>query len=118
MVVALLLVPALTAGARPTPQGAVLDAFLPAQALAPGVVHREFTTTAPAGRVRGDVVEVDLAAPGIRADLLTAGAVAARSPVASMADGAGAVAGINGDFFDLGGSNAAVGHAVQHGRPI
>jgi hypothetical protein len=116
--VVLLLVPVLTAGARAEPQDAVLDEVLPARAVAPGVVHREFTTTAPAGRVRGDVVEVDLAAPGIRADLLTAGHVAARSPVASMADGAGAAAGINGDYFDLGDSFAPVGPAVQGGRPI
>jgi Phosphodiester glycosidase len=117
-VVVLLLAPVLTAAARPGPRGEVLDELFPTHAVAPGITHREFSTTAPAGRVRGDVVEVDLTAPGIHADLLSAGAVAARSPVRSMADGARAAAGINGDFFDIGGSNAAVGPEVQGGKPI
>ena len=113
-----LVAPLLMAAARPAPRGEVLDEILPARAVAPGVTHREFTTTAPAGRVRGDVVDVDLTAPGVRTDLLTPGAVAGRSPVRSMADGRGAAAGINGDFFDIGGSNAPVGPQVQGGRPV
>jgi hypothetical protein len=112
------LVPVLTAGARPVPRGEVLDELFPAQAVAPGVTHREFSTTAPAGRVRGDVVEVDLTARGVRTDLLTPGVVAGRSPVKIMADRTRAVAGVNGDFFDIGQSNAAVGPEVRSGRPV
>jgi hypothetical protein len=96
----------------------VLDQLLPAQVVGPGVTHREFTTTDAAGQVMGDVVEVDLTQPGVRLDLLLPGAVAARASVAEMADGTGAVAGINGDFFDIGRTSAASGPAVQGGRPV
>ena len=50
-VVVVALAPVLTAGARPAPRGTVLDELFPSQAVARGVTHREFSTTAPAGRV-------------------------------------------------------------------
>ena len=59
----------------------VLGKLLPAAEVAPGVSHREFTTTSAAGEVNGDIVEVDLADPAVHVDLMTAGAVAARSGV-------------------------------------
>lgn len=86
--------------------------------LAPGVTHRGLRTTAAAGQVLGDVVEVDLADPTVHADLLMPGAIAARSPVAEMANRSGATAAINGDFFDIGRTNAPAGPAVADGRPI
>jgi len=82
------------------------------------MVHQGFTTTAAAGQVMGDVVVVDLTSPGIRADLLTPGTIAARASVAAMANHTGAVAGINGDFFDIGRTNAPAGPAVAGGRPL
>lgn len=107
--------------ATPAPPEAtenVLRELRPAQPIGPGVTHREFTTTDAAGQVIGDVVEADLTDPAVRADLLTAGAVAARASIASMANRAGAVAGINGDFFDIGRTSAPAGPAVQGGRPL
>ncbi|MFR9805659.1 phosphodiester glycosidase family protein [Pseudonocardia sp. RS010] len=94
----------------------VVESVGAAVEVAPGVTHRDLVTTTAAGTVMGDVVEVDLASPGVRVDLLTPGAVAARAPVARMADGSGAVAGINGDFFDIGRTSAPAGPAVQDGR--
>lgn len=105
----------------PTPEGGpdrVLGEVRPERPVAPGVTHREFTTTAAAGQVMGDVVEVDLERPEVRTDLLTPGAVAARASVAAMAGRTGAVAGINGDFFDIGRTNAPAGPAVAGGRPL
>ncbi|MQA13412.1 MAG: phosphodiester glycosidase family protein [Pseudonocardiaceae bacterium] len=96
----------------------ILDTLLPQQRLAPGVTQRDFTTTEAAGRVEGHLVEVDLANPRVSTDLLTPGAVAARATVPRMADGAGAVAGINGDFFDLGGTSAAAGPQIKGGRTV
>jgi hypothetical protein len=95
-----------------------LGKLLQAAEVAPGVSHREFTTTAAAGDVKGDIVEVDLADPAVHIDLMTAGAVAARSGVERMANRSGAVAGINGDFFDIGRTNAPVGPAVAGGRAV
>lgn len=121
---AVLLSPALptAAAAQPPPPAEAVEDVLaelqPPRPLAPGVTHREFTTTDAAGQVLGDVVEVDLTEPAARLDLLTDGAVASRAPVAGMVDGAGAVAGINGDFFDIGRTSAPAGPAVQDGRPL
>ncbi|WP_219419968.1 phosphodiester glycosidase family protein [Pseudonocardia nigra] len=105
---------------EPPPEGLeqVLGELLPAQPVAPGVTHREFTTTDAAGQVMGDVVEVALDDPAVRTDLVTAGAVAARASVAAMANTAGAVAAINGDFFDIGSTSAPAGPAVQSTRPL
>jgi exopolysaccharide biosynthesis protein len=86
--------------------------------LAPGVTHRGLSTTAAAGQVLGDVVEVDLSNPTVHADLLMPGAIAGRSPVAEMANRSGATAAINGDFFDIGRTNAPAGPAVADGRPL
>jgi hypothetical protein len=105
----------------PTPEGErdrVLGELGPAQPVASGVIHHEFTTTAAAGQVMGDIVAVDLTWPGVRADLLTPGTVADRASVAAMANHTGAVAGINGDFFDIGRTNAPAGPAVAGGRPL
>jgi exopolysaccharide biosynthesis protein len=86
--------------------------------LAPGVTHRGLRTSAAAGQVLGDVVEVDLIDPTVHADLIMPGAIAARSPVADMANRSGATAAINGDFFDIGRTNAPSGPAVADGRPL
>lgn len=105
----------------PAPEGAAENVFadlLPAAALAPGITHREFVTSEAAGQVRGDVVEVDLTVPGVRLDLLVPGVVAARAPIARLADETGAVAGINGDFFDIGRTSAPAGPAVRDGRAL
>lgn len=83
-----------------------------------GVRHREFSTTAGGRPVVGDIVEVDLTRPRVRAELLDPGVIAARSTVAHMADDVGAVAAINGDFFDIGRTGAPAGPAVMDGRPL
>lgn len=117
----------LPAAAAPTPtppdrvaegREQVLGQLAPAEVVAPGVSHREFTTSEAAGKVIGDVVEVDLTQPKVRIDLLSAGKVASTAPVTAMADAAGAVAGINGDFFDISATGAAAGPAVRSGRPV
>ncbi|MCE0765696.1 phosphodiester glycosidase family protein [Pseudonocardia kujensis] len=115
----LLLAPAASAEPLPPPPDRperIVESLSEAVEVAPGVTHRDITTTTAAGNVMGDVVEVDLTTPGVHADLLTPGAVAARAGVKAMADGSGAVAGINGDFFDIGRTSAPAGPAVQNGR--
>lgn len=83
-----------------------------------GVSHREFSTTAGGRPVMGDVVEVDLSRPKVRVDLLDSGVVASRATVSDMANDVGAVAAINGDFFDIGRSGAPAGPAVMDGKPL
>ncbi|MFJ9539044.1 phosphodiester glycosidase family protein [Streptomyces sp. NPDC101225] len=69
--------------------------------LAPGVTYRQFDIQGAKGPVHAHVVTVDLRDRHVRLGLLHPGAVAARAPVSRMADAQGAVAGVNGDFFDI-----------------
>jgi len=87
--------------------GAALVGAAPAGAvpgtaqLAPGVTYRQFDITAAKGVTHAHVVVVDLRNTHVRVNLLYPGAVAAREPVSELADSAGAVAGVNGDFFNI-----------------
>ncbi len=87
--------------------GAALAGAAPAGAVplgkrvAPGVTYRQFDISVAAGRTRGHLLTVDLNNPHVRLDLLYPGAVAARAAVSKLADSAGAVAGVNGDFFNI-----------------
>ncbi|MFG3026096.1 phosphodiester glycosidase family protein [Streptomyces sp. NPDC048254] len=106
------------AGAAPA--GAVSDTGQ----IASGVTYRQFDVTAAKGTVHAHLLTVDLTDPHVHVDLLDPGAVAARSPVSTMADAAGAVAGVNGDFFNITetqhpgveATGASVGPAIAHGR--
>ncbi|GHB74653.1 hypothetical protein FHS35_000210 [Streptomyces umbrinus] len=69
--------------------------------LAPGVRYTEFDIPAAKGMAHAHVLSVDLRNPRVSVDLLHPGAVAARAPVSRLADAQGAVAGVNGDFFNI-----------------
>lgn len=87
--------------------GAALVGAAPAGAvpgttrLAPGVTYRQFDIRAARGVTHAHVVVVDLRDTHVRVNLLYPGAVAAREPVSELAGSAGAVAGVNGDFFNI-----------------
>lgn len=115
----------LGAGAPPPPTPPPPGSRVLAEVLAPrgaadlpGTTYREFTTTLPdprGGPVRGDVVEVDLASPAVRVDLLTPPVVPAVATVPELAGRAGAIAAVNGGFFDEGGTGAPVAAEVVGG---
>ncbi|MFB0620554.1 phosphodiester glycosidase family protein [Streptomyces sp. AGS-58] len=94
--------------------------------IAPGVIYRQFDIDARAGTARAHLLTVDLANPHVRVDLLHPGAVAARATVSRLADSAGAVGGVNGDFFHITetqhpgvqATGASVGPAVADGRVL
>ncbi|MGW7043488.1 phosphodiester glycosidase family protein [Streptomyces avermitilis] len=69
--------------------------------LAPGVEYTQFDIPAAQGVTHAHLLSVDLADPQVRVGLLHPGAVAARAPVSRLADSQGALAGINGDFFNI-----------------
>ncbi|EST20733.1 phosphodiester glycosidase family protein [Streptomyces roseochromogenus] len=108
------------AGAAPA--GAVPDG----KRIAPGVTYRQFDVDASAGPAHAHLLTVDLANPHVRVDLLHPGAVAARATVSAMADSAGAVAGVNGDFFNITetqhpgveATGASVGPAIADGQVL
>jgi len=91
----------------------------------PGVVFRTFETSGPGGPVLGDLLDVDLHEPRVTVGLLHPAAVAARVPVSRMAGAQRAVAGVNGDFFNISESHpgvpptgAAVGPEVADGHAL
>ncbi|MDY0811436.1 phosphodiester glycosidase family protein [Kitasatospora purpeofusca] len=69
--------------------------------VAPGVEYQAFTLATPRGTTRVHVVTAHLDHPQVSAGLLHPGTVAARLPVSRMAQDAGAVAAVNGDFFNI-----------------
>ena len=70
-------------------------------AVAPGVGFRTFTVAGSHGSTRVYLVSVDLRSPHVRAGLLYPGAVADRQTVLRMAQAQGAVAAVNGNYFDI-----------------
>lgn len=112
--------------------GAVLTGAAPAGAaekttrIGPGVTYTQLDIPAARGVAHAHVVTVDLRNPHVRVDLLHPGAVAARAPVSRLADARGAVAGVNGDFFNISetqhpgveATGATVGPAIASGRGL
>ncbi|WP_167409719.1 phosphodiester glycosidase family protein [Streptomyces africanus] len=94
--------------------------------VAPGVTYEEFDIEAARGVTHAHVLKVDLGHPRVRVDLLYPGAVASRAQVSRMADDQGAVAGVNGDFFNITetqhpgveATGASVGPAIAAGRTL
>ena len=89
----------------------------------PGVVFRVFQASGSAGPVHGELLDVDLRNPHVTVGLLHPPVVAAREPVSLMADTQRAVAGVNGDFFDISEvhpgvppTGSAVGPEIANGR--
>ncbi|MBO0839364.1 MAG: phosphodiester glycosidase family protein, partial [Sciscionella sp.] len=86
--------------------------------LAVGVAEYTEDYQAPEGHQHATVVEADLTAPGLRLNVVDAGDVAfdpSDETVSSMANRTKAVAGINGDYFDVKRSGAPSGGAVSGG---
>ncbi|MFC4630204.1 phosphodiester glycosidase family protein [Promicromonospora alba] len=81
----------------------------------PGISLRHLKAVDKAGWYDARFLTVDLAEDAVSTDLLTAGPVASAGPLTAAANRAGAVAGVNGEFFDIGNSNAALGGEVQDG---
>lgn len=112
--------------------GAALTGAAPAGAaesttrIAPGVAYMELDIPAARGTAHAHVLTVDLRDPRVRVDLLHPGAVASRAPVSRLADSRGAVAGVNGDFFNITetqhpgveATGAPVGPAIASGREL
>ncbi|MFF4607129.1 phosphodiester glycosidase family protein [Streptomyces sp. NPDC001339] len=114
-----------TAGGAPAAAASVLHRS-GAVTVAPGVTYGAFLMTVPRGVVHGHLLTVDLTEPRVSVDLLYPGAVGARSPVSVLAAASGAVAAVNGDFFNIDerqhpgveATGAPVGPAVASGRQL
>ncbi|MEW2118766.1 phosphodiester glycosidase family protein [Streptomyces sp. NPDC005474] len=112
--------------------GAALTGAAPASGapraarIAPGVLYAQFDITAAKGVTHAHLLSVDLANARVRVNLLHPGAVAARAAVSTMTDAQGAVAGVNGDFFNINetqhpgvpATGASVGPAIASGMVL
>ncbi|MFC7582819.1 phosphodiester glycosidase family protein [Nonomuraea antimicrobica] len=74
-------------------------------------------TVDPRGWQRSDALTIDLT-KGSRIGYLDTGKVAATGRISEMADRAGAVAAVNGDFFDINNSGAPEGVGIQDGNVV
>ncbi|MGW5860992.1 phosphodiester glycosidase family protein [Streptomyces sp. NPDC055239] len=112
-------------GAAPA-SGVEADGKTATSRIAPGVQYWHFDISASHGTTRAHVLDIDLNDPRTGVGLLYPGEVGARSAVSTLADGAGAVGGINGDFFNISegqhpgveATGAPVGPAVAQGRVL
>jgi Phosphodiester glycosidase len=102
------------AGARRVPD---IWTTLQSYPIAPGVSFEQFTLTGARGVVRGQLVRLDPATPGIGIDLVAGRHVASRHVITDLMD-PDAVVGVNGDFFDIRDTEAPLGVAKDRERGI
>ncbi|WP_052436884.1 phosphodiester glycosidase family protein [Georgenia sp. SUBG003] len=81
--------------------------------VAPGLDLRSFQWLDAGGFQRGDVLTARLGTEGLSLDYLDNGTVTSPGPLSASADRAGAVAGVNGDFFDINNSGSALGAGLS-----
>ncbi|GAA4889124.1 phosphodiester glycosidase family protein [Tessaracoccus lubricantis] len=98
--------------AQLAPEGTLLTNRSDA-AVAPGVHYTSFDRYAPNGWVRGDLLTLDLTSDGFELDYVNSGKVAATDTLTRQLGNAGAIAGVNGDGFDINDTGAPVGLGVR-----
>lgn len=84
--------------------------------VAPGLALTEFDRYDPAGWIRGDTLAVDLTGKTLKPAYLSPGTVSARTPLSEQIARSGAVAGVNGDFFDINATGAPIGVGIDGGK--
>jgi hypothetical protein len=86
--------------------------------VAPGVARATYRLITSAGPLVVSVVTVDPNEPTVRLGTVLAheSVVSKDEPISSMARRSGAVAGINGDYFDINASGAPLGMLVRDGK--
>ncbi|MBN6543457.1 phosphodiester glycosidase family protein, partial [Actinacidiphila bryophytorum] len=84
----------------------------------PGISLQHVKALDQKGWYDAQFLTVDLADHAVGTDLLTSGPAASGGPLSEAANKAGAVAAVNGDFFDIGNSNAALGGEVRDGQLV
>ncbi|MEU7844055.1 phosphodiester glycosidase family protein [Micromonospora sp. NPDC049114] len=76
--------------------------------LAPGVTYGSFQVDTPRGAAVGYLLTADLRRNRVSVDLLHPDTVAQRQVVSAMTNAQGAIAGVNGDFFNISETHAGV----------
>ena len=77
--------------------------------VAPGVTYARWSQTDARGPIRAHLLTIDPSTPGLTIDYASMGAVRRVAPVADILARDKAVAGVNGDFYDIGRTGAPLG---------
>ena len=83
------------------------------QRIAPGLDHVAFSRIEGGGWVTGDVLVADLTTPTLSLDVVDSGSITTPATVSDQVAGTGAVAAVNGDYFDMNATSAPVGTNVS-----
>ncbi|GAC1498535.1 MAG: hypothetical protein NVS1B14_01600 [Vulcanimicrobiaceae bacterium] len=104
--------------APPAPFPKVLTTALAVETVAPGIQYAQYDVTTRDGPLVVHVVKVGVQRADVRVDTVLANDVlrSTGETTASMAARTGAVAGINGDYFDIGNTNEPFGIVVRSGH--
>jgi hypothetical protein len=81
--------------------------------VAPGVNYTSFERLDPKGWQRGDILDTNLSKHGVTVDLVNTGKVSGGQPLSQELARKGAIAGVNGDFFDINDTTAPLGVGVE-----
>lgn len=87
--------------------------------VAQGVNYTAFERLDARGWLRGDILAADLDKKGVTVDYVNSGTVSGGTPLSRQLARKGAIAGVNGDFFDINDTTAPLGVGVeQSGRLV
>ena len=86
--------------------------------VAPGLEHTRFDRYDARGWIRVNALTADLSTPGLRLDYAAAGKVSSPGPLSTALQRDKAIAGVNGDFFDIGDTGAPLGIGVDRQRGV
>ncbi|MFC4030115.1 phosphodiester glycosidase family protein [Streptomyces polygonati] len=103
---------------RPAPVTGGIPLVNTTEKIGPGIDLRHVKALDQKGWYDAQYLSVDLSNSAVSTNLLTSGPVASGGPLSAAANKAGAVAGVNGEFFDIGNSNAPLGGEVQDGKVL
>lgn len=84
----------------------------------PGVLYEEFDLVDARGPIRGHLLRIDLTTPGISLDYAGRPAIASKAPLLQTVLADGAIAGVNGDFFDIRDTDAPLGVGWDRQRKL
>lgn len=98
------------------PNGKTLLSEEETTSIGPGIELAQFERFDARGWLNGEVMTIDLSNEAVSTDLLFPGVISDAKPVSEMAKETGAVAGVNGDFFDINNTKAPSGSMIQSGK--
>jgi hypothetical protein len=109
----------LLASTGPTSPGGGSDSHAERWTVAPGVVYRQWDFETAAGRQRVHVLDVNPHAPGVSLSYDANAVLRDRATVGNtLAHDPDAVAGVNGDYFDIGDTGAPLGIGFSRTRGL